>query len=145
LRIPPSPLVSGDAFNEALLSALDGHPQAPKDLTTTLRATGERLLKLRTEIKRWLSGGHIDLSKPAIKSLLQHTQARFASSIEDYREGDAVVEYGLSDKEFIKLRTELHGGRLMFDFSGTSPGRDIFLTSSGAFGICVGAVLSCLP
>lgn len=144
LRIPPTPLATGFQINEAILSAISSHPQAPEGLAPRLV---EKVGQMRRQIdllKKWHKANPQMLSKNNQKTLLQETRARIQKRLNEMPHGDHRMDLNFETGEVIRLHTEIKAEEIHFDFAGTSNSKRLFLTNLATFGTCLGAFLSFL-
>lgn len=141
LRIPPTPIYSQTMrFNTAVTEAIKSHPLAPADLIPRVEAEIEKLLKLRVLLKEELRSGLFE--RATVRQFLTDCEREFAHQLDEFSEGVGTSELDLSESETIRVKAEIHDGSVHFDFTGTTPGKSIFITDSCTIGTAVGTFIS---
>lgn len=144
LRVPPTPIVAKRKLNNAILSAISAHPQAPLEFVPRLETNLTTIWQNIDLFKSWVQKNPTILNKNLQKSLLQETKNRIQKKIADLPHGDHRVDLSFETGETIRLHTELKADEIHFDFAGTSGSKRLFLTDMATYGTCLGAVLSFL-
>lgn len=145
LRIPPSPFFIKGEINSPLVEALKNHPHMPHGYIEALMTEAEHLLALRHRLKPQLTlGARFDISKPRLRGYLDATESEYHARLEEIGDGTATAEISISNSQILKLKVEHHEGHFNFDFSGTTAGDNLFLTSSAVIGIAIGVTTSLL-
>jgi N-methylhydantoinase B/oxoprolinase/acetone carboxylase alpha subunit len=85
-----------------------------------------------------------NMTRPLVRQFLADSEREFSRRVEELSEGVASYEIAVSAHEYIKLRSEIRDGHILFDFTGTTPGQTIFMTDSAIMGAAIGTFLSLL-
>lgn len=145
LRIPPSPFYIKGEINSQLIEALKSHPNSPTGYVDELIEEAEHLLRLRQRLKPQMSpDSRFDFNKARLRDYLDATESEFHKRLEDVGDGAASSEINISSTQTLRLKVEHHEGHFNFDFTGTTSGDDLFLTSSATIGVAVGVTISLL-
>ncbi|MEK6555070.1 MAG: hydantoinase B/oxoprolinase family protein, partial [Bdellovibrionota bacterium] len=143
IRIPPTPIMLNGELNKDILSAMSAHPQFPLELREALPTAIKKLLFIKTQLKESLREAGIDLNKNLIKEFLKLSNKKTLEVIHEMAQGESPrIEFEITAKEKLKLRTEVHENKVIFDFSGSDAGQTHFLTFAATFGACVGALFA---
>ncbi len=141
LRIPPTPIVSqGTQFNTAVIDALKSHPLTPNDFIPRIENEVAQLLKLRSHLKEELNSDLFDRAN--VREFLLNSEREFARQLEEISDGVGECDLDISDSESLHLKAEIHDGRVLFDFTGTTPGKNVFITDSSTMGAAIGTFIS---
>jgi len=144
VRIPPTPIASQRKINEAILSAIDAHPQTPQGLAQRLNEKIAKMWRQIDLLKAWSVKNPETFQKNYQKALLQETKDRVQKKLNDLPHGEHRVDLLFETGELIRLHTELKSDEIHFDFAGTSNSKRLFLTDLATYGTCMGAFLSFL-
>lgn len=144
LRIPPTPLVSENQMNEAILSAISAHPLAPEYFEYRVRDTIKKIQTRSELVKLWNQKQTGAFSKTVQKTYLTETKNQLQHILSEMASGESRVELNFDSGEIVRLKTEIKAGEIHFDFSGTTQSKRMFTTNHTTHGTCVGAVLSFL-
>lgn len=142
LRIPPTPIVVGGELNKDIFNAMGGHPKFPPELRELMPLAIKELLRLKDEVKKRMSHARIEFGKPEVKLFLKASNDQIKKVMHELSEGESRVEFEIGPGEKLKLRTEVHENKVIFDFSGSDAGKTHFLTFPATFGACVGALFA---
>lgn len=142
LRIPPTPIVVGGEINKDIFNAMGSHPQFPVELKDSLPIAISELLRLKTEIKNRFFQANLEFGKAEVKQFLKTSNDQIKKVMHELSEGESKVEFEIGPNEKLKLRTEVHEDKILFDFSGSDPGKTHHLTFPATFGACVGALFA---
>jgi N-methylhydantoinase B len=142
IRIPPTPIMINGELNSDILNAMSAHPQFPLELKEALPTAIKKLLFIKNQLKESLREANINLNKNEIKDFLKVSNQKTHEILHELAFGESRVEFEIAPKEKLKLRTEIHEKKVIFDFSGSDVGRTHFLTFAATFGACVGALFA---
>jgi N-methylhydantoinase B len=140
LRIPPTPIAQNRQLNEMILQAMTSHPLCPPDLGERIKSTLDLVWKRVDCFQSLLQKDSQFCSRNAIKDFLRSSREQVSNLLQELPTGESKVELRLESGELIRLRIELSGGSILFDFAGTSVSKRLCLTDSATFGVCFGAV-----
>lgn len=145
LRIPPSPFYIKGELNTPLIEALKNHPHTQTGYIEALIIEAEHLLALRKRLKPQITlGSRFDFSKTRLREYLDATEKVFHTRLEEIGDGTAMAEVHVSAAQILRLKVEHRNGHFDFDFTGTSSGENLFLTSSATIGVAIGVTTSLL-
>jgi N-methylhydantoinase B len=140
LRIPPTPIAQNRQLNDMILQAITSHPFCPKGLAERIKSTLELIWKRVDCFQGLLLKDSQFCNRVAIKDFLRSSRQQFSELLQELPSGESKVEFRMDSGELIRLRLELSGESILFDFAGTSSSKRLCLTDSATFGVCFGAV-----
>lgn len=126
LRLPPAPLKLGGEINPGVMDALG----ANRDDVLALEA---ELSRAREMLK--LNAVSTLFGKKALLESFAREKERMRLVLSELPEGDSAADITLPGGETLKARLHCDGHHLEFDFSGTSPGKNMFLPLAATSGI----------
>lgn len=132
LRLPPAPLRLGGEINPGVMEALG----APREKAAALE---EDLGRCRQTFQ--LEALTSLLTKRALQETFSREKEKMRLLLSELPEGDAVADLTLPTGEVLKARLHCDGQHVEFDFSGTSPGKSMFLPLSATSGVVWTAML----
>ena len=120
LRIPPTPLIQAGEIQSQIFESLIGHPLAGSDFGIALK----KLLSVEIlNLKNW----------PLANS---HSTGRLKEILHDIPHAETAAEIKISSGEILKLKMETSEKGFVFNFSGTSFGKECFINETLVNGIC---------
>lgn len=136
LRIPPTPIRTNQNINYEMIQIIAQHPLASKKIKTLIE---QQVALIDQKINQWRKLEKyklISFNKPLIKELLLRSKKLFEKNIHDGPHGECRNEDITYEGEILKTKIKIHNDQIFFDFTGTSAGKNLFLTEYAALGFC---------
>lgn len=145
IRIPPTPVYQDGEMNQQFLQIINEHPQCPEYFSDYIQSAVQRLNQARQRLKSDLQLSKIKLSKKALAEFHSTAEERARNVVSEMTIGEALTEISLGGtNEKLCLKIEVLEDKVIFDFTKTTPSKNLHLTDSAVIGACAGALLSTL-
>ncbi|GEM_PF-1393617 len=142
LRIPPTPLLQKGQMNEVIMSAMQAHPACPPGLAEWLRTQCQFLQSEAKKLIEAIEFAGFEITSELIDDYLKLCRDRARQIIAEKASGETRADIVLDSGELLRLNMEIHEGKVIMDFSGTSAAKTVWLTESATFGACYYAISS---
>lgn len=140
LRIPPTPLLQKGQMNEVIMMAMQAHPACPPGLTEWLKTECQMLQSEALKLIEAIEFAGFDITAELIEDYLKLCRERARQIIAEKASGETRADIVLDSGELLRLNMEIHEGKIIMDFSGTSAAKTVWLTESATFGACYYAI-----
>ncbi|MFK8137607.1 MAG: hydantoinase B/oxoprolinase family protein [Bdellovibrionales bacterium] len=144
LRVPPTPIAQDGKINEALLSSIVGHPQAPKDFEFHFRMAFEKLLLLHERFTDAIGIWNVQLSTKNLSAYIDHCNTKMVDFLTHFRQKDSFHREQWHSGENISLKTTKEADHMIFEFGDAEKSSYYNLTKPAVFGACFGAIINTL-
>lgn len=140
LRIPPTPLRQKNQLNEMILSAMQAHPACPPQLVSWLKEQCQEMTGKAQKLHEALQYSGFTITSDLIEEYIELSKKAAVQKISERASGETRVDIVLDSGELLRMNMEIHDGRVVLDFSGTSSAKTISLTESATYGVCFHAL-----
>ena len=136
LRIPPTPIRQNGRMNDVILTAMQAHPACPPQFVEWIKAQCDVLIEQAHKLHQTIEATGFDITGELIEEYLDLSKSLASQKISEKASGETRVDIVLDSGELLRLKLEIHDGRIAMDFGGTTPSKTLHLTESAAFGTC---------
>ncbi len=136
VRIPPTPLLQNGKFNAIILNAIQSHPACPPHFGDWIQAEFSSMSAMSRKLIETIEGIGFEITGELIEEYLHLSKELAHQLISEKASGETRVDVILDSGELLRLKIDIHEGKIALDFGGTTPSTIINLTESAAFGTC---------
>ena len=136
LRIPPTPLRQKGQLNEMILGAMAAHPACPQNFVEWLKVQSQDLIAKAQNLIETIESIGFNITGELIEEYLDLSKHMAQQKISERASGETRVDIVMDSGELLRLKLEIHEGRIAMDFGGTSAAKTLNLTESAAYGTC---------
>lgn len=136
LRIPPTPIRQNQQINETILQAMQNHPACPPDFEKWVAEQIHQITSSSKKLLDTLEFSGFEITDSLVANYLEISRSSATQKIAERSSGDARVDIYLDTGELLRLNLEIHEGKIILDFSGSSATKTTSLTEAAVFGAC---------
>ncbi|HWU43095.1 MAG TPA: hydantoinase B/oxoprolinase family protein [Bdellovibrio sp.] len=140
LRIPPTPLRQNGKINELILSAMQAHPACPSYFGEWIQNQFAEMIQRAHILIEAVELSGFEITADLIKDYLNLSKNLAKQKISENVAGETRVDVMLDSGELLRLKLEVHEGKISIDFSGSSAAKTLHLTESATYGACFYAI-----
>lgn len=144
LRIPPTPIMVAGQLQQPILDAISSHPDCPAGFLDKINSHIKAIQNRVYAYKQISERRPQTFSHTSMKNYLKESRNILERYLGEYAAGDYRIEIKIDVQTTLRLHLQFTHDHIEFDFSGTTPSKQIGLTDAAAFGACVGAVMAFL-
>ena len=116
------------------------HPSCPRDFEIWVTEQIYQIVNASKKLLDTLEFSGFEITDDLVKSYLEISRNSAMSRIAERSSGDARVDVHLDTGELLRLNLEIREGKIILDFSGSSPTKATCLTEAAVFGTCFYAI-----
>lgn len=145
VRIPPTPLVVKGQLNQDFLSAVAGHPMAPKNFVPVVTQTVQKMSEWRKRFATIVQISESPWTRKWQREWMDLAEQQAEAHISELSEGDGRWETQFGGASRLVMQLQIQGQRVSFNFTGSGAPDQLALSDAATQGACVGALASTLP
>lgn len=136
IRIPPTPVLQKGQLNDVIVNAIQSHPACPPHFKEWLVRQCDNLTAHAQKLIQAIELAGFTITSELIEDYLDLSKNAAWQRINERSSGETRVDVVLDSGELLRVSMDIHDGKILLDFSGTSAGKTVSLTESATFGVC---------
>lgn len=140
LRIPPTPILQKNKFNDMILTAMSAHPECSADFIEWIKYTCTQIAGKGHKLFSSLENTGFTITSELISEYLELCKESALHAISERAYGDIRIDVNLDSGELLRMSIEASKTGIKLDFGGSSISKGLALTESATYGACFLAV-----